>query len=150
MNLHQAAEHEIEFIVPHAASFPSGEAVASAMGVRQKLNSEAVNLDSNMLSCAQKVRSPPLMVRNFRFRLAAISDIARCRDCVLYRNSQDTVLSIRTFECGWNCGLFLTFGTSWHCCDRLTEFRGQCICGGRSSGRRRLLERSAPLSFQSS
>lgn len=40
-NLPPASEHEIEFIVPHAASFPSGE----------------------------KVRSPPLMVRNFRFRI---------------------------------------------------------------------------------
>ncbi|CAE7717255.1 UBP12 [Symbiodinium sp. CCMP2592] len=40
-NLPPAAEHEVEFIVPHAASFPSGE----------------------------KVRSPPLMVRNFRFRI---------------------------------------------------------------------------------
>ncbi|CAE7220777.1 UBP12 [Symbiodinium pilosum] len=40
-NLPPAAEHEIEFIVPHATSFPSGD----------------------------KVRSPPLMVRNFRFRI---------------------------------------------------------------------------------
>ena len=39
MKLHQASEHEIEFIVPHAASFPSGEAVASAGPTKARLGS---------------------------------------------------------------------------------------------------------------